>query len=97
MLTVKMHRCGKDLLLAAADKELLGQTLRDKDLKLEVSPEFYDGEDASEEVLLNRLSMCTMANLVGQETVGVAIRENYINSECVLSIAGVPHAQMVKC
>jgi hypothetical protein len=65
-------------------------------MKIEVCPEFYEGEDATEEALINRLAMCSVANLVGEETVGAAIRQGYINDDCVLRIAGVPHAQLAK-
>jgi hypothetical protein len=91
-----MHRHGKELVLAAADKDLLDKTFREDKIKLEVCREFYEGEDASEETLLNRLSMCTVANLVGEETITIAIREGYVSDECVLRIAGVPHAQLAK-
>lgn len=96
MITLRMHRCGKDLILAAADKDLLGRKFAEGELRLDVHKEFYEGEDASEEMLLNRLTMCTVANLVGEEAVGLAIKHSYINSDCVLTIAGVPHAQLAK-
>jgi len=96
VITLRLHRCAKDLVLAAADKDLLGKEFREGDLKLEVCREFYEGEDASEDLLVNRLEICTVANMVGRETIGVAIKHNFINSDCVITIAGVPHAQMVK-
>lgn len=96
MITLRMHRLGRELLLAAADKDLLGKELRDEEIKLEVDKEFYEGEDATEEVLLNRLSMCSIANLVGEETVGAALRAGYLDEDCILRIAGVPHAQLAK-
>jgi len=96
MITLRMHRLGRELVLAAADKGLLGKELRDEEIKLEVDKEFYEGEDATEEMLLNRLSMCTIANLVGEETVGVALRAGYLDEDCILRIAGVPHAQLAK-
>lgn len=96
MFTVKMHRSGGDLILAAADKELLGRKLREGPLRLEVLPSFYQGEDADEEILLNRLSMCTIANLVGEKVVNIAIRAGYIDDGCLLTIEGVPHAQMAR-
>jgi hypothetical protein len=91
-----MHRHGREFCLAAADKDLLGKELRDEGVKLEVCKEFYEGEDANEEVLLNRLSMCTVANLVGEETVGAALRGGYVHEDCIMRIAGVPHAQLAK-
>jgi hypothetical protein len=96
MITLRMHRCGRELLLAAADKDLLGEVFREGGIKIEVCKEFYEGEDADEATLLNRLSMCSVANLVGEETINIAIREGYVNDECVLRIAGVPHAQLAK-
>lgn len=96
MFTVKMHRSGGDLLLAAADKELLGKKFKEGPLRLEVLPSFYHGEDADEEILLNRLSICSVANLVGENVIKVAIQAGYIESGCVLTIEGVPHAQLAK-
>lgn len=96
MITVKMHRSGKELLLAAADKDLVGRKFSEGPLRLEVSASFYEGEDADEALLLNRLSMCSVANLVGERTVAIAAREGYIDCECVIRIEGVPHAQLAK-
>ena len=91
-----MHRCGKELVLAAADKELLDSTLKEGEIRLEVSCDFYKGQDASEEMLVNRLGICTVANLVGKETVEVAMKHGFVSVDCVMLIEGIPHAQMVK-
>ena len=91
-----MHRSGKELVLAAADKELLDSTLREGEIRLEVSCDFYEGQDADEEMLVNRLGICTVANLVGKETVEVAVKHGFVSDNCVLVIEGVPHAQLVK-
>ncbi len=96
MITVHVYKCGNEIVVAAADKDLIGKTFREGLYKLDVDREFFEGEDGDEDMLLNRLSMCTVANLVGKETVGVAIKHSYINSECVLTIAGIPHAQLAK-
>ena len=96
MITIKLYRYGEDVVLAAADKSLLGKTMREGEMKLEVSPSFYEGEDGTEEMLSNRLELATVANLVGEETVSIAVKHKYVDEECVLTIDGVPHAQMVK-
>jgi len=95
MITVRMYRKGSEVLVAACDKELIGRTLREGEIQLEVSS-FYEGEDATEEMLINRLSMCTVANLVGQRTVAAAAKHKLIDEECVLLVEGVPHVQMVR-
>ena len=96
MITVHVYKCGNEIVVAAADKDLIGKTFREGLYKLDVDREFFEGEDVDEDMLLNRLSMCTVANLVGKETIGIAIKHSYINSECVLTIAGIPHAQLAK-
>ena len=93
---MRIHRHGNEVLVAACDRRLLGHVLSEGDIRLEVNPQFYEGEDASDELLLNRLDNATMANLVGGRTVGLAIRHGIIDEECILYIDGVPHAQMVK-
>jgi hypothetical protein len=95
MITVRVYRRGSDTLVAACDKDLLGKTFREGDLRLEVTS-FYEGEDADEEMLLNRLSFCTVANLVGKKTVDIAAKHKLINDDCVITIDGVPHVQLVK-
>ena len=95
-ISVKVHSKGKELLVAAADSDLLGQTFRSDSLKLHVAREFYEGDHLDEEGFLSRLTMATVANLVGEETVGAAIRHGFVNADCVLTIGGVPHAQMAR-
>ena len=96
MITMRVYRKGRDTILAACDKGLVGKTLREGEVKLDVCSSFYEGEDADEEMLLNRLRNATIANLVGEETVSIAAKHNLINEECVMRIGGVPHVQLVK-
>jgi uncharacterized protein len=96
MITVRVHRHGMELVVAACDKELLGRTLREGELRLVVSESFYQGEDCDEELLVNRLSLATIANLVGKKTVAIAAKHQFISDDGVILIAGVPHAQMVR-
>ena len=96
MIRVKVHRRGGDILIAACDDELLGRKLRDGELRLDVSKEFYGGDRGGEDMLLSRLEAATVANLVGEEVCRIAAEHDYIDRECVMIIDGVPHAQMVR-
>lgn len=95
-MTVRVYKQGDDVLVAACDKHLLGQTFREGEIKLTVNPGFYEGEDADEELLVNRLSLCTVANLVGERVCAIAAAHDFIEKDCVMIIGGVPHAQMVR-
>ncbi|MDH3366102.1 MAG: DUF424 family protein [Thermoplasmata archaeon] len=95
-ISIKVHKRGKELLVAACDGDLIGKTFRDGKMRLHVSKDFYDGEPVDEEILVNRLEMATVANLVGKMTVEIAIRNGFVDSECVIVIDGIPHAQMAR-
>ncbi|MHC1679734.1 MAG: DUF424 domain-containing protein [Methanomassiliicoccales archaeon] len=95
-IRVKVHRRGGDVLIAACDNDLIGRKLKEGELRLEVSDEFYGGDRGDEEMLLNRLRMATMANLVGEKVCRIAAEHDFIDGECVMTIEGVPHAQMVR-
>lgn len=95
-ISVKVHTSGKEVLVAACDEDLLGQTYRSDKLKIYVSRDFYEGQICDEAVLVSRLDMATIANLVGKRTVEAAVKHGFVDADCVIVIGGVPHAQMVR-
>jgi len=90
---VKKYRQGREQLLAACDTDVLGKKLAEGKLRLEVSKDFYDGFEATEEELEVHLRTCTIANLVGDRVVNLAIKLGFVAEENVIRIQGVPHAQ----
>ena len=90
---IKSYKQGKELLVAACDQDVLGRKLREGKLRLDVSPDFYDGFEGDEEILESQLRTCTVANLVGKNTVDFAIQLGFVAPENVITIEGVPHAQ----
>jgi uncharacterized protein len=96
LFSVKRHISEGHILIAACDLELLGKTLEDRDLCLEVRDSFYGGEKVGPDILQSLLEMCTMANLVGKRAVAVATDLGIIDQDNVIIIKGVPHAQCLK-
>ncbi len=47
-------------------------------------------------MLVARLGMATIANLVGKKTVDIAVKHGFVDRACVLTIGGVPHAQIAR-
>ena len=95
MISMRMHKSGTEVLLAACDEELLGRTLSEGQLKLLVDEKFYGGELVDEKALGDSLGLATMANLVGERTIRAALEAGYIDEGCSMMLEGVPHAQMV--
>jgi hypothetical protein len=96
MISVKRHSTGNELLVAACDCALLGKRFEEGELCLELRKGFYDGERVDRRLLVEVLALATIANLAGEETVGAAVEAGLVDPECVIRIAGVPHAQLVK-
>lgn len=95
-MIVRVYRRGKQIVVAACDRELLGKTFKSGELRLHVSEQFYGEEFGGEERLLEALQSCTTANLVGRKTVELAIRAGFIDRAGVLYIDEVPHAQLFR-
>lgn len=94
MFRLKVHRDGKETLIAAADADIVGQTFRGNGLKITVHEAFYSDLEVDERRLVDELRGCTVANLVGEGVVEVAIRHGFVDPDNVLRIGGVPHAQL---
>jgi hypothetical protein len=96
MISIKIYKQGKDLLIGACDEKLLGKKFEEGKFQIEVKKEFYGGKKVSSEVLKTYLEDATIANLVGKETIKCAIKAGIIDPACVIKIKGIPHAQMVR-
>lgn len=91
---VKIHK-GSSCILAICDEDLIGKTFEEGELCLEVNEEFYKGEKKNKEEVLELLKddEIKSINVVGKESVAVAVEAKVINKENVLFIDNVPHAQ----
>lgn len=93
---LKSYQQGRETLIAVCDCDILGQKFAEGQLRIDVSPDFFGGEKASCSEVEAALAKATMANFVGCKTVEHAISLGYVERDCVLSINGVPYAQMVR-
>ncbi|MHB1439630.1 MAG: DUF424 domain-containing protein [Cuniculiplasma sp.] len=92
----KLTHIRDEILLSAADEELMGKELREGILHLEVKEAFYGTTSVTEEFLVESMGICTIGNFVGRRTVDLAIKHKLIERENTLIISGVPHAQFAK-
>lgn len=95
-MILRIHRRGKDIIVAACDDELLDSTIEHGKLRLHISRSFYGTETCDDEEFLAALRICTSANLVGRRTVDIAVRAGFICQDGIMNIGDVPHAQLYK-
>ena len=90
---MRLYARGGQLLVAAADADLIGRTLREGKVQLHVG-DFYDGDVVAEGDLVAQVQNSTMGNFVGEETVAACVRHGLIEEDGVIRVEGVPHAQL---
>ncbi|WP_248895575.1 DUF424 domain-containing protein [Haloplanus halobius] len=83
------------LLVAVCDEECLGETYEDGEVSLTVTEEFYGGSEADADDVVDSLTRATVANLVGDRCVTVAIEAGLVDEERVLDLGGARHAQLL--
>lgn len=95
-VSVNIIKQGKHVLVAACDLNLLGKTLKFREINFIVHRSFYEGSVVSVEEAVNLIKQGTNVNIVGPAIVQAAIDEGLVHPQAILDISGVPHAQIVK-
>ncbi|MBU7046326.1 MAG: DUF424 family protein [Theionarchaea archaeon] len=93
---VRTIKTATEVLVAACDADIVGQTFEENELYLEVKPDFYCGDAVSLEECDAFFNEATILNLVGQNVVERAVRLGLVNPGNILKIGGTVHAQMVR-
>ncbi|SDL93793.1 hypothetical protein SAMN04487949_0239 [Halogranum gelatinilyticum] len=97
-MLLKERDTPEGLLVSVCDPDCLGETYENGKVSLTVTEDFYGGEDAEEadeETVLDSLHRAAVANLVGEETVRVAVEAGVVDEETVLELEGTLHAQLL--
>lgn len=87
---------GDDTLLAACDKEILGECFEEGEIQLDIKESFYGGRETEIESLKDKFMSSTIANLVGEEVVEAAIEAGFGSEEDIIWVEDTPHLQIVR-
>ena len=80
-------------MLSLCDENLLGRKLVQGNLQLDLTGDFYKGEEKDAQSLADLMKNSDIINLVGEESVRKAVDEGIVSEGNVIRIEGVPHAQ----
>ena len=95
-VSVNIIKQGKHVLVAACDLNLLGKTLKLREIDFVVHKSFYGGTVISIEEAVSLIKQGTTVNIIGSAIVKAAVKEGLVHPQAVLDVSGVPHAQIVK-
>ena len=90
------RRTDEGLLVAVCDGDVLGETFEDGQVSLTVTEEFYGGEEADRDAVAEALAAADVANIVGTESVGLAVEHGFVDEDRVLDVDGTRHAQLLR-
>ena len=88
---IKKHIQGKNIVVAAADEEIIGKEFRENNKRLAVSNNFYRGELLEIELAVEILKNAKNLNIVGRKIVSAALEAKIIHELAILTIQGIPH------
>ena len=99
MIYFKSYTTEKGVMIAMCDKELIDSILTEGEVVIDVKSysSFYKGDllnptTAKQKLDLHKESIYS-ANIVGKESVDIAIEKSIIVSDNVKQVSGVPYAQ----
>jgi uncharacterized protein len=96
-IVMRVHRVRAEVVVAACDAELVGQTLQvgEHGRAVTVSPQFYGERVVGREEFLWALRQATIVNLLGPRVVALAETEGFLAPGGTGTLGGVPHAEIV--
>ncbi|HVC58493.1 MAG TPA: DUF424 family protein [Candidatus Acidoferrales bacterium] len=97
MIYIKIHDTENGAIVAMCDQSLITKTLSEGDLFIDIKTysSFYKGELVEREAAMELIASrpISSANVVGEESIGIAVEMELIEESAVLSAEGVPYAQ----
>lgn len=94
-MIVKIHARGKRRIVAVCDSSILGRKFEQGKLILDLQSEFYRGEEKSPAEALKIMQRADVVNIVGKDSVALAIKNNLVAEGNTIIVADVPHAQVL--
>ena len=92
MIYLKRNINQESEIIAVCDADLLGKKFTENNLVLDIKERFYKGELLSNEEIIEILSNARYINLVGKESINLALKSGIIEKENIIKIKNIPHA-----
>ncbi len=91
----KIHKSYR-WVVAICDKDVYGQILEDKSTQLDLTTQFFDGEEINEKDLIEKIKACIYEDatfyIVGEKSTNLAKRIELIDPQGIKLISGIPFA-----
>lgn len=92
-MIAKTHSNQGRLIIAVCDEEVFGKKFEEGDLQLDLTSDFFKGEEMKEDDILELFKKAYIVNLNGEKAVKLGQRLGLVSE--VIRVKGVPHAEGV--
>jgi len=92
-MIVKVHEKDGRVLVAVTDSNLIGKKFSEGNIRLDLTSDFYKGEEKTEEETGDLIRNADHVNLVGKKAIELAVKEGIIEEENIITIQEISHAQ----
>ncbi len=93
-MIVKVHRSPEGRkIVSICDKEIIGEKFYEKNMQLDLSSDFYKGDERTEEEIIRLMKDAYILNIVGEKSVGFCLKQGWISKNKIVKIKNMPHAQ----
>ena len=95
-MLVKIHKADGKTIIALCDKELIGKKFEEGNQQLDLTGNFYNGEDKNSIEVGDLIRNADILNIVGEKSIKLALEEGVIEKEHIIQIENIPHAQSIQ-
>ncbi|MBI2668792.1 DUF424 family protein [Candidatus Woesearchaeota archaeon] len=96
MLTVSEKEGPHGSLIIVTDSDLLGKRFEEKRRQLDLTKDFYQGEEMNKPEAQRRMEKAQHLHLTGKEAVALGVEMDLVDSKQILYVQNVPHAEVVR-
>lgn len=94
-MILKKHNSPQGIVLALCDKNILGKKFETEDFQLDLSSNFYQGEEKTEEEIKTEIKKAYIINICGEKSINFAKKENLVSNSQIKIIQQIPYAQII--
>tara|TARA_Y100000310_G_scaffold89923_1_gene87036 strand:- start:6785 stop:7084 length:300 start_codon:yes stop_codon:yes gene_type:complete len=95
IFTISEKQGPHGLLLVITDTDILGKKFVEDKKQLDLTVEFYQGEEKSKEEIYKLLEKARDIHATGKHSVGLLVEKEIVDPNNIIYIQGIPHAQVV--
>ncbi len=94
-MIAKIHNSKNGIVLAVCDSDLLGKRFEENDKQLDLTSDFYSGEEKNDKEIADLMRNAYIVNIIGEKSIALAIKEEIISTGNISHVQGIPHAEAV--